>query len=95
MRWLPTCLSLKKKEKAVTIHQHIPFQLLTRPLAVNSKDMRVILNGQSEIDDDENMTVNITGKEDNSISSSKGGQDEPATISSDEGLRTISHICFA
>ena len=41
-------------------------------------------DGQSEIDDDEDVTINITGKEDKSISSSKGGQDETADIPSDE-----------
>ena len=66
-------------------YQHIAVQQLKRPLTVNSKDTRVTLDGQSKIDYDENVIINITGKEDNSISSSKGGQDEPAEISSDEG----------
>ena len=66
------------------IHQHITFQQLKRPLVVNSKDMRVTLDGQSKIDDDEDVTINITGKEDNSISSSEGGQDETTEISNDK-----------
>ena len=46
--------------------------------------MRVTLDGQSKIDDDEDVTINITGKEDNSISSSEGGQDETTEISNDK-----------
>ena len=49
--------------------------------------MKVTLDGQSEIDDDEGVIINIIGKENNSISSSKGSQDEPAEISSDEGFK--------
>ena len=68
-------------------HQHIAFLQLKRPLVVNSNDTRVTLHGQSEtIDDDEDVIINITGKEENSIFCNKGGQDEPAEISSDGGF---------
>ena len=66
-------------------HQHIAFLQLKRPLVVNSNDTRVTLHGQREIDDDD-VIINITGKEDNSIFSNKGGQDQPAEISSDGGF---------
>ena len=69
----------------MAMHQDT-FQLLKRPPAVNSKDMRVTLNDQREIDDDEEVIINIAGKEENSISSSEGGQGQLAEISSDEGF---------
>ena len=55
---------------------------MKRPLVVNIKNARVTLDCQIRIDDQEDVTINITGKEDNSISSSEEGQDETAEISS-------------
>ena len=57
----------------MVIHQHITFQQLKKPLVVNIKNTRVTLDGQIKIDGDEDVTINVTGKEDNSISSSEGG----------------------
>ena len=66
-------------------HKHSAFQQMKRPLAVNSMDTRVTLDGQREtIDDDEDVIIQIIEKEDNSISSSEGGKDELADMSSAE-----------
>ena len=89
-------LSVKKKEKVVAISHHIAFQELQRSLAVKSYAARVMSDVQSESEDDEeDVIIDIAGKEDSSNTSSEGEviQDETPDISKNEEFEEdLSHL---
>ena len=90
-------LSVKKKEKVVAISHHIAFQELQRSLAVKSNAARVMSDVQSESEDDEeeDVIIDIAGKEDSSNTSSEGEviQDETPDISKNEEFEEdLSHL---
>ena len=90
-------LSVKKKETVVAISHHIAFQELQRSLAVKSNAARVMSDVQSESEDDEeeDVIIDIAGKENSSNTSSEGEviQDETPDISKNEEFEEdLSHL---
>ena len=86
-----------KKEKVVAISHHIAFQELQRSLAVKSNAARVMSDVQSESEDDEeeDVIIDIAGKEDSSNTFSEGEviQDETPDISKNEEFEEdLSHL---